>query len=942
MINEVKQQKINSTNRKNAYLQYGKDIAHINDFFSASWLMNVRQFRGINTDRIAICEDACFQPFRQYSDKIRMTRDWLELAVEHMSKWWKIIDIFNHPPVLERFIELLDNFEQEPPSNIAFSGLRNTIALIAFMPYGRGRTDGQGQALTVSMLSACLRSMSRYGMGRVVVVVPTIKDKNTYESLIPNLFGETTVVFRVAKEVKTRFITTNMPFGAIWGLQRAFESDDDNWLGDVTRWDAVYLTEPDTLLHIKPTILPELMDGVLNRGWILSPHRLQPIPHESDLPSRLTPIIVVPDNEHYKVKTVESYTTRCWDMGNDRPYGEEATSPRNPKKCDNFWYICGFRSGDHASLRPYELMRLTNGIGITMLMGNEHGRQCYIEPLDIKTTNEGLIKKERTMRRGKQVVTFLQEQYPYIGKSFYLSKKNGVFKIQDNGGINTTNSTIIDLIIKADACFDFDFIPLTLILTDSSYSIEKEVVIREELANPYIKILSFCTEKDKKREYLLPDYHFVALYEKKIGERIAKSGDNSWTKNKIGWSGVQNTITKEFIHKESLSALGKAYPDILDYQFVDKFETVEQGLFQLPHQILDTSYKYCLDLSCGGYGEDLKFLLYSKRVCFIQNRATKEWYWDGLEPYIHYIPIKEDLSDLIQQYNWIENNPDEYQRIAYNAYLYACEFITYSKALTQIKNAFSMSEIFTAIEAKPKRVHVKNTLRKNGQVKNELIKKEKRNKFIDLKKITFYIINLERDKEKRQFMEQQMKDLDLKHHFIPAVHTEPATAGVGLSHLKTLRLAGLQLPFAILEDDCQFFYDRFDTILSVPEDTDAFYLGHSTFGPRPADESGIQWGQNLKATYKIYDEQYIRIWSMMATHGIIYLSEKFRQGAIEACLKTLLNHDFPYLIDVEYAQIQKDYLILSPQRPWCYQSEQYKGNYRATKHALIDKIAPME
>ncbi len=159
--------------------------------------------------------------------------------------------------------------------------------------------------------------MSRYGVGRVVVVVPTVEDRDTYARVVPTMFGETTVVFRVVTTMKTRFISTNMPYGAIVGLQRAFKSDDDNWLGNEPRWNSVYLTEPDTLLHVKPTALPDLMDGVLNRGWILSPHRLQPIPHATDLPSPLSPIIVVPNNAYYQVRTIDSYTICLWDSGDD-------------------------------------------------------------------------------------------------------------------------------------------------------------------------------------------------------------------------------------------------------------------------------------------------------------------------------------------------------------------------------------------------------------------------------------------------------------------------------------------------------------------------------------------------------------------------------------------------------------------------------------------------
>jgi hypothetical protein len=343
--------------------------------------MNVSRFMDINTDAIATVEDGCFQPFWQYISHVRMTRDWLEFAVEHMSQWWKTINIFEHNQTLEAFIATLDRFGHESAADIVGADLSNTIAIVAFMPYRSETIKGQGQALTVSMLKACLRSMSRYGIGRVVVVVPTVGDRDTYERLVPTMFGETTVVFRVVTTVKTRFISTNMPYGAIVGLQRAFKSDDDNWLGNETRWNSVYLTEPDTLLHVKPTVLSDLMDGVLNRGWVLTPHRLQPIPHASDLPSPLSPVVVVPNNAYHQVQTIDSYTTCCWDSGNDRPPSEN---------CNNFWYLCGFRSGDHSRLRPYNLMRLTHGIGITMLMGSEHGRQCHISPVNATQHNEAL------------------------------------------------------------------------------------------------------------------------------------------------------------------------------------------------------------------------------------------------------------------------------------------------------------------------------------------------------------------------------------------------------------------------------------------------------------------------------------------------------------------------------------------------------------------------
>jgi len=360
-----------STESREPYLRFEDDIAAMNDLFSASWIMNLKQFKAIDIDRIATVEDACFQPFRQNRNDVRMTRDWLEFCVEHMSKWWKTINIFHHKETLKAFINTLDRFGHEPAIQHPQASLRNTISIVAFMAYRSGKNTGQGQLMTVAMLNACLRSMSRYGMGRVVIVVPTESDRDVYQRIVPNKVGETDVVFRVVTKVKTRFIETNMPYAAIVALQEAFESDVDDWLGGETRWDSVYLTEPDTLLHVKPNALDDLVRGVLKKDWILTPHRLQPIPHQSDFSECFPNVVLVPDNQDHQVQTIDSYSTCCIDSGDERPPYES---------CNNFWYLCGFGCGDHSRLEPYDMMRLTHGLGITMLMGSVHGRQCHVAP----------------------------------------------------------------------------------------------------------------------------------------------------------------------------------------------------------------------------------------------------------------------------------------------------------------------------------------------------------------------------------------------------------------------------------------------------------------------------------------------------------------------------------------------------------------------------------
>ena len=47
------------------------------------------------------------------------------------------------------------------------------------------------------------------------------------------------------------------------------------------------------------------------------------------------------------------------------------------------------------------------------------------------------------------------------------------------------------------------------------------------------------------------------------------------------------------------------------------------------------------------------------------------WFSNLIKPYIHYIPINYDLSNLIEQIEWVKNNDVEAEKIAMNAYSFA-------------------------------------------------------------------------------------------------------------------------------------------------------------------------------------------------------------------------------------------------------------------------------
>ena len=77
-------------------------------------------------------------------------------------------------------------------------------------------------------------------------------------------------------------------------------------------------------------------------------------------------------------------------------------------------------------------------------------------------------------------------------------------------------------------------------------------------------------------------------------------------------------------------------------------------------------YRYLLDL--GGAGGTTFTGTISKLampgVLLHHVTPTVDSYFRYLTPWVHYIPLKEDLSDLSQKITWIENNPEAAQKIA--------------------------------------------------------------------------------------------------------------------------------------------------------------------------------------------------------------------------------------------------------------------------------------
>lgn len=79
-------------------------------------------------------------------------------------------------------------------------------------------------------------------------------------------------------------------------------------------------------------------------------------------------------------------------------------------------------------------------------------------------------------------------------------------------------------------------------------------------------------------------------------------------------------------------------------------------------------YKYILILEGHFASSSISFRLHMKSCILLQESENKVWFSDLLIPFKHYVPIRNDLSDLVEKTNWCMKNDKKCEKIALNGY----------------------------------------------------------------------------------------------------------------------------------------------------------------------------------------------------------------------------------------------------------------------------------
>jgi hypothetical protein len=99
-----------------------------------------------------------------------------------------------------------------------------------------------------------------------------------------------------------------------------------------------------------------------------------------------------------------------------------------------------------------------------------------------------------------------------------------------------------------------------------------------------------------------------------------------------------------------------------------------------------SQYKYIINVEGHVSAFRLSMELGMGSVVLIVESEWKLWYHDLLQPYVHYVPVKADLSNIISQIEWCRNNDDKCEEIARNALSFHNTYLSRSSILDYIQN----------------------------------------------------------------------------------------------------------------------------------------------------------------------------------------------------------------------------------------------------------------
>ncbi len=212
--------------------------------------------------------------------------------------------------------------------------------------------------------------------------------------------------------------------------------------------------------------------------------------------------------------------------------------------------------------------------------------------------------------------------------------------------------------------------------------------------------VAFQAKSNMDNPALIPDlYFFMERGYAEFRERIQREAPSWEDRRSVAfWRGSSTGIFEghdtvigltqanyEDLPRFRLCRLSAMSPDLVDARITHLVQAANpeeaqaiSGRLQADGMLADpipqemfSHYKFQIDIdgNTNAWGLLKKFSMGS---CILKVASPwKQWFYDALQPWEHYVPVASDLSDLFDNVRWCKENDDKARRIAENGRRFA-------------------------------------------------------------------------------------------------------------------------------------------------------------------------------------------------------------------------------------------------------------------------------
>ncbi len=190
--------------------------------------------------------------------------------------------------------------------------------------------------------------------------------------------------------------------------------------------------------------------------------------------------------------------------------------------------------------------------------------------------------------------------------------------------------------------------------------------------------------KNAPKVVLMPDFEALLGYGKELGEVQRGNSAFPW-ENKVNKAFWRGAMTGGIYTPENFLSFPRAnsvylsfqFPNLIDSRFtiLCQCEDCPQIRSTYPNYFTDfipiypqVAYKYQLLIDGNSCAYSRAYWqLFSNCLVLKQSSDAIQWYYRALQPYIHYIPVKTDMSDLVDVVQWAIDHDEQAEAISKEA-----------------------------------------------------------------------------------------------------------------------------------------------------------------------------------------------------------------------------------------------------------------------------------